>query len=206
MFLITKIRQECKPFQHPAGEIYDPRLDYSIGRDTMPWYNGVLFSKDWSPTGYLTKKHQQPFAEIPKSIKGDGNINYVYIRYADVLLWYAEALNEKGQPADALVPLNAVRKRARESYLNDNTLPGFGTIPEGLLPDVTFTTQLDLRRAIQHERRVELGFEFHRYFDIIRYGEEYATQALSGSPQFVYSVHKTFPIPQSERDRNKALR
>jgi starch-binding outer membrane protein, SusD/RagB family len=193
-------------FEKTAGEIYDPRLDYSIGRDTMPWYNGEIFSKDWSPTGYLTKKHQQPFAEIPKSIKGDGSINYVYIRYADVLLWYAEALNEKGQPVDALAPLNAVRKRARESYLNDNTLPGFGTIPEGLLPDVTFTTQIDMRRAIQHERRVEFGLEFHRYFDIIRYGEEYATQALSGSPQFVYSVHKTFPIPQSERDRNKALR
>ena len=92
-------------FEKTAGEIYDPRLDYSIGRDTMPWYNGEIFSKDWSPTGYLTKKHQQPFAEIPKSIKGDGSINYVYIRYADVLLWYAEALNEKGQPVDALVPL-----------------------------------------------------------------------------------------------------
>ncbi len=188
----------------PAG-VYDPRLDYTVGRDSMPWYNGETFSKDWSPTGYLTKKHQQPFSEIPKSIKGDGSINYVYIRYADVLLWYAEALNELGQSSQALAPLNEVRKRARESYLNDNSLPGFGTIPPGLLPDVSYTTQIDVRRAIQHERRVELGFEFHRYFDVIRYGEDYAKKAMSNSPQFVYSVNKTFPIPQTERDRNKAL-
>jgi hypothetical protein len=192
-------------FETTPGGVPDPRLDYTIGRDGMPWYNGETFSKDWSPTGYLTKKHQQPLSEIPKSIKGDGSLNYVYIRYADVLLWYAEALNESGQPAQALAPLNEVRKRARESYLYDNSLPGFGTVPEGLLPDVTYTSQIDVRRALQHERRVEFGFEFHRYFDVIRYGEEYANKAMSNSPQFNYSIHKTFPIPQSERDRNKAL-
>ncbi|HYK46889.1 MAG TPA: RagB/SusD family nutrient uptake outer membrane protein [Parafilimonas sp.] len=192
-------------FEKTASGVYDPRLDYTVGRDSMPWYNGEIFSKDWSPTGYLTKKHQQPFSEIPKNLKGDGNLNYVDIRYADVLLWYAEALNELGRSSEALAPLNEVRKRARESYLYDNTLPGFGTIPDGLLPDVSYTNQVDVRRSLQHERRVELGFEFHRYFDMIRWGETYATQALADKPNFNYSVNKNFPIPQSERDRNKAL-
>jgi len=188
----------------PAG-VYDPRLDYTVGRDSMPWFNGEIFNKDWSTTGYLTRKHQQPFSEIPINTKGDGSINYVAIRYADVLLWYAEALNELGRSYDALVPLNQVRRRARESYLYDDSLPGFGTVPNALLPDVTFTNQSDVRLAIQHERRVELGFEFHRYFDVIRWGEAYATQAMSNSPGFNYTTNKHFPIPQSERDTNKAL-
>lgn len=192
-------------FEITNGGVNDPRLDYTVGRDSMPWFNGEIFSKDWSPTGYLTKKHQQPFSEIPKNIKGDGNINYVAIRYADVLLWYAEALNEVGRSPEALLPLNKVRRRARESYLYDDSLPGFGTIPTGLLPDVTYTNQTDVRSAVQHERRVELGFEFHRYFDIIRWGEAYAEQVMSDRPNFNYSVNKYFPIPQSERDRNKAL-
>ena len=65
-----------------------------------------------------------------------------------------------------------------------------------------------VRAAIQHERRVEFGFEFHRFFDIIRWGEAYANNALitnSGLPAFNYANKKNFPIPQSERDVNKAL-
>jgi hypothetical protein len=52
---------------------------------------------------------------------------------------------------------------------------------------------------------VELGMEFHRYFDLIRYGKDYAKQALSDKPNFDYDTYKHFPIPQIERDRNKAL-
>lgn len=193
-------------FEKTTGGVDDPRLDYTVGRDSMPWFNGTIFLKDWSPaTGYLTKKHQQPLSEISKALKGDASIDYVAIRYADVLLWYAEALNESGRSADALIPLNQVRKRARESYLYDNTLTGYPVIPANLLPDIISTNQVDVRTAVQHERRVELGFEFHRFFDLIRWGEVYAKQALHDKPNFNYTVNKNFPIPQSERDRNKAL-
>ncbi len=193
-------------FEQTAEGIPDPRLDYTVGRDSMSWYNGLTFSKDWSPsTGYLTKKHQQPISQISKALKGDASINYAAIRYADVLLWYAEALNEAGRTADALVPLNQVRKRARESYLYDTAKVGYPVIPEGLLPDITSLNQGEVRAAIQHERRVELGFEFHRFFDVIRWGQAYAMQALGSKPNFNYDINKHFPIPQSERDRNKAL-
>ena len=87
----------------------------------------------------------------------------------------------------------------------DNSLVGYPNIPINLLPDVTYTNQVDVRKAIQHERRVELGFEFHRYFDLIRWGQVYAKQALQDKPNFNYALNKYFPIPQSERDRNKAL-
>jgi starch-binding outer membrane protein, SusD/RagB family len=191
-------------FEKTAANVVDPRLDYTIGRDSMPWFNNRLFDKAWSSsTGYLTRKHQQPLSEV--SNKSDGNLNYEAIRFADVLLWYAEALNESGHSSDALIPLNRVRKRARESYLYDSLQVGYPNIPTDLLPDVTSTDQLTVRKAIQHERRVELGFEFHRYFDIIRWGKDYAMQALSDKPNFNYDINKHFPIPQIERDRNKAL-
>lgn len=193
-------------FEKTTAGVDDPRLDYTVGRDSMPWYNGEIFLKDWSQaTGYLTKKHQQPLSEISKALKGDASINYIAIRYADVLLWDAEALNELGRSAEALVPLNLVRKRARESYLFDNALTGFPNIPVDLLPDIISADQNEIRKAIQHERRVELGFEFHRFFDIIRWGAPYAGEALHDKPNFNYALNKYFPIPQSERDRNKAL-
>jgi hypothetical protein len=192
-------------FEHTPAGVNDPRLDYTVGRDSMPWYNGETFQSAWSPTGYLTKKYQQPFSEIPIALKQDGSCDWLAIRYADVLLWNAEALNETGQPVAALVPLNLVRKRARESYLYDSLLQGHGTVPAGLLPDVTYTDQADVRASIQHERRVEFGFEFHRYFDVIRWGANYANQVMSNSPGFNYNTNKTFPIPQSERDTDKAL-
>lgn len=191
-------------FEKTGTGIIDPRLDYTVGRDSMPWFNNRIFDKAWSQsTGYLTRKHQQSLAEVPN--KSDGNINYIAIRYADVLLWYAEALNESGHSAAALLPLNTVRKRARESYLYDTGQAGYPNIPTDLLPDIISTNQVDLRKAIQHERRVELGFEFHRYFDIIRWGKEYAAKAFTDKPNFNYDLDKHFPIPQIERDRNKAL-
>src|SRR5256885_14745324 len=53
-------------FEKTAAGFYDPRLDYTVGGDSTLWYNGEIFSKDWSPeTGYLTRKHQQPLSEIP---------------------------------------------------------------------------------------------------------------------------------------------
>ncbi|MEO6963263.1 MAG: RagB/SusD family nutrient uptake outer membrane protein, partial [Puia sp.] len=181
-----------------TGEV-DPRLDYTVGREGVP-YEDLGWDPSWTTTGYLCKKWVQPLAVIPQNNRGQGDLNYEAIRYAEVLLIEAEALNESGQSAAALAPLNAVRKRARESYLYDQSLPGYGTIPDGLLPDITTTDQSQLRDAIRQERRVELALEFHRFFDIIRYGSAYANTTLKAvSPNFDYNTNKWFPIPQSER-------
>ena len=183
----------------------DPRLDYTVGREGVPYYD-LGWDPSWTTTGYLCKKWIQPLSVIPQNNRGQGNLNYEVIRYSEVLLILAEALNESGQSADALIPLNQVRKRARESYLYDTSLPGYGTIPDGLLPDITTLDQSQLRDAIRQERRSELALEFHRFYDIIRYGETYANSVLKTvSPNFNYSKNKWFPIPQSERDTNKKL-
>lgn len=187
----------------PSG-VEDPRLDYSIGRQGHPYFDSA-FDPTWTSTGYVCKKYCQPLSEIPENIKGDGNLNYPAIRFAEVLLIEAEALNESGQSAQALIPLNKVRKRARESYLYDTSLPGYGTVPAGLLPDITTTDQASLRDAIRRERRSELALEFHRFFDIIRYGADYADSVLKSKPNFSYNADKFFPIPESERETNLKL-
>jgi hypothetical protein len=193
-------------FEMTDDSVYDPRLDYTVGREGMPWFSDtVMFDPEWSPTGYMQKKHLQPISEVPVELKADGQLNYAFIRYADVLLMYAEALNEAGNSGMAVDYLNMVRTRARESYLYDDQLPGYGTIPPELLPPVESGGQSQVRNAIRHERRVELGFEFHRYFDIIRYGPNYANQAFTDKPDFNYEEYKFFPIPQSELDTNFEL-
>lgn len=84
-------------------------------------------------------------------------VNIRLIRYADVLLMGAESANEKGIPGEAIDYLEQVRARARGTNTN-------------ILPKVTTTDQGELREAIRHERRVELGLEFDRFYDLVRWG------------------------------------
>jgi len=191
-------------YEVSSGGVADPRENYTLA-PVGGNYFGVPVDASWTTTGYVSLKHVQPLSEVPTTTKGDGNLNYEAIRLADVLLIEAEGLNESGNSAGALIPLNRVRKRARESYMYDTTLPGYPTVPAGLLPDITTTDQSQLRDDIQRERRSELALEFHRYFDIIRYGATYANAALSDEPNFNFNTDKFFPIPESERETNLKL-
>lgn len=100
------------------------------------------------------------------------------IRYADVLLMAAEALNENNKTVDALVYLNEVRDRA------------------GLLP-VNDLDQDIVRQKIADERRAELAMEGQRFWDLVRTGK---AATVLGPLGFVAGKHELFPIPQSEID------
>jgi starch-binding outer membrane protein, SusD/RagB family len=106
------------------------------------------------------------------------------IRFSDVLLMAAEALNENGKSGEALVHLNRVRNRARHGN-ND------------ILPDITTTNKDELRDLILFERRVELAMEGHRFWDLVRTGR--APQILVPLG-FVQGKHELLPIPQNEVD------
>jgi hypothetical protein len=177
-----------------TGEV-DPRLDASVGRDGQPWLNGDIFSASWSPSGFLTKKHQQPLSQVSSSLKGDGGLNYIYLRYADLLLMKAEAFNENGNADSARTNLNKVRQRARASFN--------GTPPADLLADITSLDKSVLTTAIRNERRVELAQEFHRYFDLMRWGKDVAEAALG--EKFKYETNRYLPLPQKETDANQAI-
>jgi len=131
-----------------------------------------------------------------------GPINNKVIRYADVLLMYAEACCELNKLSEAKAALEQVRSRARG---NGAILPAF---PYGTYAD----NQTDLRKAIRHERRVELAMEGHRWFDLCRWGvvkqtmDAYkATETAEAQAQmapFVAGKHELFPIPSQEIDLN----
>jgi hypothetical protein len=105
----------------------------------------------------------------------DANIKY--LRYAEVLLMKAEALNELTQTSAAIPLLNRIRLRA-----------GLG--------NTDATTQAAVRIAIWKERRVELAFEHDRFFDLVRTGQALSAFAADGKT-FVVGKHEVFPLPQA---------
>jgi hypothetical protein len=132
------------------------------------------------PDPYTLKYQDTPFAE------GDADNNWVVLRYADVLLMYAEAMNEtnNGPSADAYDAINSVRKRAKLKAL-----------PTGL-------SKQAFANAIEHERQVELAFEGHRWFDLVRTGRAVAVMNQHFKAPLVADFNMVFPIPQTQIDVN----
>lgn len=127
----------------------------------------------------------------------DSPVNRIYIRFADVLLWKAEAYNELGNPTAAIAAINEVRTRARNT-----PVLGGGSAPAGTLPDrnTAATDNTQIRQWIDHERRVELGFESHRFSDLRRWGT--AKTVLTGLGKNFQDKHYLYPIPQGEVDKS----
>ncbi|MES2417082.1 MAG: RagB/SusD family nutrient uptake outer membrane protein [Bacteroidota bacterium] len=122
-------------------------------------------------------------------------MNVRILRYADVVLMYAEAANEVGgatNTTNALTALNSVRARARGGN-------------SAVLPDVTTTDQSALRDAIRHERRVELGMEHERFFDIVRWGIDAEAMQAAGKTGYNPTRDKLLPIPQQQIDLSKGV-
>ena len=118
--------------------------------------------------------------------------NWRYIRYADVLLMYAEVLNETGQTAQAYQYVDRVRERAGLAKLSV-TMPGLN--------------KAQFHEQLKHERVTELTGEGHRWHDLVRWGD-LSTSLVARDPgfaNFVAGKHELLPIPQRERDINPNL-
>jgi starch-binding outer membrane protein, SusD/RagB family len=132
------------------------------------------------------------YFDVPAIANDNGN-NIPIIRYADVILMYAECLNEAGYVAggDAFTYLNSVRFRA-----------GLGNLTATQVPD-----QAAFRLAMEHERRMEFAFENLRWYDLVRTGR--AITVINGKSTQINLVNPVtpqnlvFPIPQSQIDINK---
>lgn len=132
-------------------------------------------------------KHLDPAATAGSIGAGSGN-NWRAMRYSEVLLIYAEALNEiSGGNAQALEAINQVRRRAG------------GTTP---LPDLAALNQQAFRNAVAQERRVELAFENHRWFDLLRTGK---ALEIMGQTKNIQARNLLLPIPQRDRALNENL-
>ncbi len=130
------------------------------------------------------------FVDFTTGVNGDGGINFTSLRYADVLLMYAEALNETGKTSEAHTFINDIRKRAG-------------------LADLSGLSKSDFTLALEKERRVEFLLEGQRWFDLVRTGrfktvmnDHFSNIGLNFS---VEDYELLMPIPQNERDIDPGL-
>ncbi|MBX2889423.1 MAG: RagB/SusD family nutrient uptake outer membrane protein [Saprospiraceae bacterium] len=158
----------------------DPRLKSTVFRVGEPMGDRGIFTLAatgdmphiYYPKKYFSNKSEDaPFGDP----NPNGGSNDRVIRYADVLLMHAEAAFQTGDEPAARASLNQVRARVG--------IPSIGA------------SGADLLNAIYRERRIELGLEAHRFFDLVRTGR--AAQVLGGLG-FRAGTHELFPIPQSQ--------
>ena len=176
----------------------DPRLNVTlfhpnstelyIGKDYEWWEK--YFRNPEINTAYFKYSEQQFIEEIATEF--DGGTDFIIIRYADVLLLYAEALNENGKTAEAYQYVDMVRQRSNMQSL---------TLAHPGLDQTAFLEQL------KHERVVELSGELVRFFDLKRWGMYNSSNAVRDAnfETFVNGRSELQPIPQNELDLNENL-
>lgn len=173
------------------------------------WFKGMdgknNAGSDYCKTGYLMKKLHYP-SRVPWQYTPQ--MMWVYIRLGEIYLNAAEAINEYYGPADAYQYINAIRTRA-----------GLPELESGLSQD-------QMRDKIKHERRIELAFEVHRFFDVRRWLNGPETQGVPihsmniwegehmQDPAFYKRIkvedrvfeapkHYFFPVEQKEIDKHE---
>ena len=172
----------------PEMDIYNAYEEGDLRRDfsmSLGYYDHRK-NNEWVESRYVCK-----FMDVPYQ-NNDASNNYPVIRYADVILMYAEALNQNGKTAEACKYLNMTRRR------------GFGYQTTETSPvDLQTTDKAQFALMVEQERRVELAFENHRWFDLIRTGRAVEVMRSKG-----FSLNETnliCPIPQKQIDVNPKL-
>ncbi len=194
----------------------DPRLDMTVFCNGTTW--GVnntkveilpgseYYSANVTYTGYYIRKWCNPEIDYNQDNKARGR-TWILYRYAEILLNYAEAINEYEGPSNAYAAVNAVRARA------DVQMPPYSDL-----------SQAEMQAKIRNERRIELAFEDHRYLDVRRWKLYYNETAHSdmtnlrgvsvarSGPNYTYTYaayskgkrvftqgkHDFFPIPYDQ--------
>ena len=142
-----------------------------IFRNSTLWDGRVVGATENPMYNLKAYSSAAPGAEYTdKSIK--------YLRLGEIYLIQAEAANELGKTSEALAAVNIVRSRVK-------------------LTSLTVTNKDELRKAIWHERRLELAFEHDRWFDLNRTGQGKEAMALNGK-NYIVGKHELFPIPNQQ--------
>lgn len=209
---------------------FDVRLDHTVAIPGHPWkYDpNFIYQKDWARAtqiyGHFSslKENQSPncacFQKVPPFMASSKNTDI--IRFADVLLWKAEALIELGRQNEALPIINEIRQRANNSTamlkMNDGT-PSSNYKMDIYKPGVNCDwTQEFARQALRWERRLEFAMEGIRFYDLVRWGiagdyinnyfaEEKTKREYLKDGQFTEGKHEYFAIPQNQIDFSKGL-
>ncbi len=180
-------------FQDHEVETFDGGIDSPLS-SVVPW-NATM-------TGYYLYKFIDPYKSVNLRTEDKSTNPWTYFRYGEILLNYAEAKFELGDEDVARKYVNLVRARVNMPPVN--------------------ASGIDLRNKIRHERRIELAFEGHRFFDVRRWEilEEVSTKQILGmqirkatngeksydikvvAPVAYYDQHLKLPIPRTEIDKS----
>ena len=206
----------------------DPRLEYTIIHNGSSWVNSTMetwqggannpLGSSYSLTSYYMRKFMGDF-EAANEYQ-DTQHNWVMFRYAEILLNFAEAENEY-LPTPSQAVYDAIIALRRRAGIEPGEKNLYGLTTDGLTHKLT---QAEMRKVIQNERRIELAFEEHRYWDIRRWrlAEQVYAQPIQGMyitksqtsttyvPQAVLNVQWDnkryfYPIPYSEVIKNKNM-
>lgn len=196
----------------------DPRIDHTLGRPGIPYLDIQVY--DWTPReatvyGYYIPKKRMLSTNSPYYLSiwpYVTSLNYYVIRYADVLLWRAEAAIETNDLETGRKYINEVRKRARDGgYVK--TMDGTANAANYVLNtyETVFSSKAEAIEALRTERRMEFAQEGHRFFDLVRW--EIAADVMNtyferekilhshlANASFVKGKHEYQPIPQTQMD------
>jgi hypothetical protein len=171
-------------WERPTPHLYDSYYPGDKRKDAtfITEFDGEDFGEPY------IQKYWDREAE-PGKQNGESDADFIYLRYADVLLMYAEALNEIGSGPDAAAydAINQVRSRA-----------GIDDLSAGL-------SYQAFKDALLLERRWEFVMEGHRWYDLVRFGKLKEAVLLAKPEANVKDHHILFPVPQKERYYNPLL-
>ncbi|MCH7408246.1 RagB/SusD family nutrient uptake outer membrane protein [Belliella sp. DSM 111904] len=212
------------------GRTIDPRLDHTVGipgrpykyRNSLSTSGDMIYNFSWARDpgvyGYFGNMKEQQAPDCSCYVKEGPFIgtskNIDFIRYADVLLFKAEALIQLDRWNEALPIINQIRERAAQSTqrpLAAGASNVYNIASYASFPDKDFALQ-----ALKFERRLEFGMEGHRFFDLVRWGE--AAQVLNSylnterqrrdflsNARFTAGRDEYYPIPQREIDFTRGV-
>ncbi|WP_298484318.1 RagB/SusD family nutrient uptake outer membrane protein [uncultured Maribacter sp.] len=207
------------------GVTLDPRIDHTVGipgrpfkyRNTLNEAGDMIYNFSWARDpgvyGYFGNMKEQQAPDCSCYVKEGPFVgtskNIEFIRYADVLLFKAEALIQMNQVDDGISLINEVRRRAaastqRQIDAGASDVYNIGEYPMGMSQD-------DAIKALMFERRLEFGMEGARFFDLVRWGiaetvlndylaVEKTKKDFLANAQFTAGRDEYYPIPQREID------
>ena len=205
----------------------DPRLDHTVAIPGHPFkYDpNFLYQQSWARVpqvyGYNLSMKESVLPTDPSFQKTppfmSSSKNWAIIRYADVLLWKAEALVELNRASEALPLINQVRQRAMNStnLLKQSNGSAISNYKIGLYPTAGFT-QPYAREALRYERRMEFAMEGCRFFDLVRWGiadntlntyfaKEKSLRQYLQTAKFTAGRDEYMPIPLNQINFSKGL-